>query len=655
MYIQTATISGFRSFGPDGEKVSFQWDLTTIVGPNASGKTALLHALCKMFGVTRAQRTIQRSDFHLPVGVPPDDRSARELSIELIIALPELAEATATPKTIAPVFKHMQIKSPMAAPVCRVRLEAQWIDDGTAEGEVTQDLFWITTLDEKFTDEHKTPATAVDRGFIHVYYTPASRDAEAQIKASTGALATRLLRAIEWSQEARESITQATGQLSSTFASEPAIEAISDALSARWCELHDLATDKDPSLALISQRFEDVVAKVHVLFEQGAGRIERGLDVLSDGQQSLFYFALAAAVFDLERAAVSGIIDGFRPDDLRTPALSLFAIEEPENHLSPYYLARIVRQVRSLVKTNMAQAIITSHAPGVLSRVDPIEVRYCRCDGETRETSVKLIDLPEDDEEAGKFVRGAMLAFPELYFARFVVLVEGDSERVVLPRLAQAEGLLVDPSFVAIVPLGGRHVQHFWSLLEGLSIPYATLLDLDVGRKGGGYGRVKTAIERLIANGYSEKKLLEIENGGQADLSKMHTWKVGSHLRSWVKFLRDYGVFFSDPLDLDMAMLKAFPQAYAAIIPEGGGPSGKKETAIEAVLGESGDGLAPYSAHYPGYEELMVAYRYHFLTHSKPATHLRAFAHLDDATIKANMPRPYRALLKRVVEKLKRD
>jgi putative ATP-dependent endonuclease of OLD family len=184
-------------------------------------------------------------------------------------------------------------------------------------------------------------------------------------------------------------------------------------------------------------------------------------------------------------------------------------------------------------------------------------VRYCRCDDDTRETHVKAIDIPTDDEEAGKFVRGAMLAFPELYFARFVVLVEGDSERIVLPRLAQARGLLVDLSFVAIVPLGGRHVQHFWTLLAGLSIPHATLLDLDIGRKGGGWGRIKTVIERLIDKGRSKEKLLEVEGGGQVDLANMHTFKVDTNLAGWVTFLRDYDVFFSDPVDLDMAMLKA--------------------------------------------------------------------------------------------------
>jgi putative ATP-dependent endonuclease of OLD family len=261
MYIQSITICGFRSFGPVPHKVDLIDGLTAVVGPNASGKTAVLQAFCKMFGVSRTQRTIQGSDFHLPAGVAPDDRTTRDLAIEVIVALPELAKGSATSKTIAPVFKHMQIAAPEAIPVCRLRLEAQWVDDGTAEGEVTQDLFWITTLDDDITDEQKSKVASVDRGLVHVYYTPATRDPEAQIKATTGALAARLLRAIEWSKGTRKAIGDATTALSGAFTGEAAIEAISEALSKRWSELHDDVTDKDPSLALISQRFEDVVAR----------------------------------------------------------------------------------------------------------------------------------------------------------------------------------------------------------------------------------------------------------------------------------------------------------------------------------------------------------------------------------------------------------
>jgi putative ATP-dependent endonuclease of OLD family len=221
VHIQSVTIVGFRSFGPVQEKIELTHGLTAVVGPNASGKTALLQALCKMFGVSRAQRTIQRSDFHLPAGVAPDDRTSRTLSIEVIIGLPELAKGAATPKTIAPVFKHMQIAAPNATPVCRLRLEAQWLDDGTADGEVTQDLVWITTLEDDIKDEQKTKVSPVDRGLVHVYYTPASRDAATQIKASTGALAVRLLRAVEWSKDTRKSVEEASRHYRVLFAARP--------------------------------------------------------------------------------------------------------------------------------------------------------------------------------------------------------------------------------------------------------------------------------------------------------------------------------------------------------------------------------------------------------------------------------------------------
>lgn len=660
MLIESVTLSGFRCFGPDPIKVPLSPEVTAVVGPNAAGKTALLKALSKVFGVSRAERTIQRSDFHLAADADPDDRTVKDLVIDVLIALPELADGTATPETVAPSFRHMLITRKDKAPVCRMRLEARWEDDTTVEGEVSQDLYWVDTLDDAPADAKKHPVPAADRGLIQLYYTPASRDAGAQVRATTGALAARLLRAIEWSDDARDSVNDAAEALTEAFEGETAIAAIGKALQARWASLHDEVVDTKPRLSLVSRRFEEVVSKIAVIFEQGPDGHERGLDALSDGQQSLFYFALAAAVFDMERQVVAGSVEGFHKDQLRIPALSIFALEEPENHLSPYFLARILRQVRSLTEDGGAQALVTSHSPAVLSRVEPREVRYCRCDPETRVSTIKKIKLPKGIGEEAKFVRGAMLAFPELYFARFALLVEGDSERVVLPRLAEALDLLIDSAFVAIVPLGGRHVQHFWRLLAQLEIPYATLLDLDLGRAGGGFGRIKTAIENLIEFGASKQELLKLDKGilSDADFAKMHTWQDEEDrkiLRGWINSLKKYGVYFSEPLDLDLAMLAAFPDAYERTVPAGGGPRMDADKAAEAVLGSKGPGLTLYTGPYKDHPSRFPAYRYHFLTHSKPATHLAALTHIKKAALKADMPPVLVNLLAHIAKSLRRD
>ncbi len=660
MRLESVTLSGFRCFGPDPLKVLISPEVTAVVGPNAAGKTALLKALSKVFGVSRAERTIHPSDFHLAADADPDDRAAKNLFIDVVIALPELADGSATPETVAPSFRHMLILREDKPPVCRVRLEARWEDDNTVEGEVSQDLYWVDTLDEAPAEAKKHPVPPADRGLIQLYYTPASRDAGAQVRATTGALAARLLRAIEWSDKARESVDEATDALTEAFEGEQAVSAIGKALQARWSTLHDEATDTKPRLSLVSRRFEEVVGNIAVIFEQGPDGHERGLDALSDGQQSLFYFALAAAVFDMERQVATGKVKGFHKDQLRIPALSIFALEEPENHLSPYFLARILDQVRSLTEDGSAQALVTSHSPAVLSRVEPREARYCRCDPETRVSTIKKIKLPKGVGEEAKFVRGAMLAYPELYFARFVLLVEGDSERVVLPRLAEALDLLIDPAFVAIVPLGGRHVQHFWRLLAQLEIPYATLLDLDLGRAGAGFGRIKTAIEHLIEVGVPKNELLKLEKGVLADedFAKMHTWqdaKDRAILRGWINCLEKYGVYFSEPLDLDLAMLAAFPEAYEAVVPNGGGPRMEADKAAEAVLGTKGPGLTLYTGPYEDHPPLFPAYRYHFLTQSKPATHLAALTHLKKSTLKADMPKVLAELLAHIAKNLRRD
>ena len=299
---------------------------------------------------------------------------------------------------------------------------------------------------------------------------------------------------------------------------------------------------------------------------------------------------------------------------------------------------------------------MTSHSPAVLSRVNPREVRYCRCDHKTRVSTVKKIKIPVGTDEAAKFVRGAMLAYPELYFARFVLLVEGDSERIVLPALAEALDLLIDPAFVAIVPLGGRHVQHFWRLLTHLGIPHATLLDLDLGRDGGGFGRVKTAIEKLIDVNVPKEILLKIDTGTLSDaaFAKMHTWGQ-DHLEGWVDSLKPHGVYFSAPLDLDLAMLGAFPEAYEAIIPDGGGPRMTVDKAAEVVLGTAGPGLKAYTSPNDSYPELFPAYRYHFLTNSKPATHLAALTHIKKKDLKEGMPAVLAEVLQHIAKSLRRD
>lgn len=333
----------------------------------------------------------------------------------------------------------------------------------------------------------------------------------------------------------------------------------------------------------------------------------------------------------------------------------MIAIEEPENSLAPFYLSRIIRQVEDFTKRERAQAVVSSHSPSIMGRVDPAQVRHFQLDRSERVTRVNPIRLPKAEEDAAKFVREAVRAYPELYFARFVVLGEGASEEVVLPRLAEALQLPIDRSFVAIVPLGGRHVNHLWRLLTDLAIPHATLLDIDIGRAGGGWGRIKTACVQLLENGLDPAKLFGNQlhsSGPSQNLAAFDSYVVNTDsletLKGWAVWLRQFGVFFCWPLDLDYSMLRALPKAYCFLEPGRAGPGGKGEP-TSAVLGEEGD-ASTYADTVS--QDAFRWYRYLFLGRGKPSTHVRVLSTLDAPTLRGNVPEELQALLASVIKAL---
>lgn len=70
--------------------------------------------------------------------------------------------------------------------------------------------------------------------------------------------------------------------------------------------------------------------------------VARPIASLSDGQSSLFYMALVAATLGVEKQVnATNNAAAFSSSLLAQTALTLLAIEEPENNLSPFYLSRI--------------------------------------------------------------------------------------------------------------------------------------------------------------------------------------------------------------------------------------------------------------------------------------------------------------------------
>lgn len=646
MKIEKIRIQNFRCFGHEAVELNFEEVLTTLVGGNGTGKTAVLQAVSRLFGTSSAQRAVQRRDFHIPVD-RQELQSGDSLFVEAVLAFPELAEQDGSPLDAVPEFFNQMAASGEGEPLkARIRLQATWTDDGTPEGAIEEDIRWIRALDCNFDWDDCSRVQAVDRSSIQFIYLPANRDATTQV---TALLKGRLWQAAKWSTAFRDTSFDNAGHIQSSFEQEEPLRVLLRRLSRRWQQVHEADTDSQPRLRLIENRFEELVRKAEFTLTPDEEGQERRLSELSDGQRSLFHIALTAATLETEREAFSLPADdsSFEQDKLRRIHLTILAIEEPENSLSPFFLSRIINQVREIGGLPSAQALLSSHSPAILSRIEPEEVRYFRMGRSTRCSSIRELILPEDDVAASVYVRLAVKAYPELYFARFVILGEGDSERVVIPKIAEEMGVPLDPSFVPVVPLGGRFVAHFWRLLNNLEIPHATLLDLDLGRKHGGANAMRSCLQNLadIENDWGNTT-----RANAAQLTDQQLYSEGRQGK-WLQDFNGQGVFFSAPIDLDFSMLLAFPAAYQVANPGGNGPRSSAEAIRDkkASTLKTGGNPALYSARY---DDAFKWYPYLFLSRSKPETHLAAFSRISDGGVAASAPAELRALIEYVTDKL---
>src|SRR5690606_13003882 len=123
-----------------------------------------------------------------------------------------------------------------------------------------------------------------------------------------------------------------------------------------------------------------------------------------------------AATLETEREAFSvpATESVFEQDKLRRVHLTILAIEEPENSLSPFFLSRVVKQAREIGSLPSAQVLVSSHSPAIVSRIETEEVRYLGMGRTARCSSVRELTLPDDDNEASVYVRLAVKAYPEL-------------------------------------------------------------------------------------------------------------------------------------------------------------------------------------------------------------------------------------------------
>jgi putative ATP-dependent endonuclease of OLD family len=193
----------------------------------------------------------------------------------------------------------------------------------------------------------------------------------------------------------------------------------------------------------------------------------------------------------------------------RPPGMQLIFIEEPEVHLHPQmqevFISKLTEIValfnKKLPKGSKwpVQFVITTHSSHIANRASFDSLRYFLCDpakGATaRQTRVKNLreGLGGTKKEDRDFLHKYMtLARSDLLFADKAILIEGATERLLLPIMirmlpkVKGDAIPLSSQYVSVVEVGGAYAHIFFGLLAFLELRTLIVTDLDAVDKDGG-------------------------------------------------------------------------------------------------------------------------------------------------------------------------
>jgi len=189
------------------------------------------------------------------------------------------------------------------------------------------------------------------------------------------------------------------------------------------------------------------------------------------------------------------------------PGIHLVFIEEPEVHLHPQMqevfigqLSQIAAEFSKTIGNGCkwpVQFVVTTHSSHLANKAPFDAMRYFLSSANSSTANLRSTEIKDlraglggSTKENLEFLQKYMtLTRCDLLFADKAVLIEGTSERLLLPKMIEkieAEQLKapkLSTQYISVVEVGGAYAHLFFPLLEFLEVPTLVITDLDATRK----------------------------------------------------------------------------------------------------------------------------------------------------------------------------
>ncbi|MGY3855965.1 ATP-dependent nuclease [Aeromonas intestinalis] len=285
-------------------------------------------------------------------------------------------------------------------------------------------------------------------------------------------------------EDTREEIQIQVDEAQRELVSHEEVVATAERLSRRLLDITGAQHAVPLSLGLAPTRVDALLRSLRLLIDNGV----RGVNDASLGTANLIFLALKS--LELDRL----VSDGDRDH-------TFFVVEEPEAHLHPHVQRLVYRYFLGSGEKNDANeppltTILTTHSPHIAS-VAPLRsivlLRHNAVEGKS--VAVSTASAPFTDRDEADLQRYIDVTRGEIFFARGVILVEGDAEQFLVPAFADALNIPLDMLGITVCSVGGTNFTPYVKLLgpQGLNIPHVILTDLDPNGR-----RAPRARRRLI-------------------------------------------------------------------------------------------------------------------------------------------------------------